>query len=181
MKVKMKNSSSLKTREKIKSAFAKEVKIKKDVDKITVTDITKLADITRGTFYTHYDNIYDVAKEFQDETLNVLTSNLSKLQTAENIDLFFDTVMNYLEKHEDIYAMLLSSNDPFLFTGNLNKLILDNLAAVLPKEKIKSHEMAISIYLDGSIALIIKYFRKEIPYSLEEINQVIKETFKKLF
>ena len=41
--------------------------------------------------------------------------------------------------------------------------------------------MAISIYLDGSIALIIKYFRKEIPYSLEEINQVIKETFKKLF
>ena len=118
MKVKMKNSSSLKTRDKIKNAFAKEVKIKKDVDKITVTDITKLADTTRGTFYTHYDNIYDVAKEFQDETLNVLTSNLSKLKTKENIDLFFDTIMNYLEKHEDIYAMLLSSNDPFLFTGN---------------------------------------------------------------
>ena len=177
----MKNSSSLKTRDKIKRAFAKEVKLKKDLSKITVTDITKMADITRGTFYTHYDNIYDVAKEFQNETLNILISNLNKLKTKENIDLFFDTIMNYLKEHEDIYAMLSSSNDPFLFTGHLNKLILDNLLTVMPKEKIKSHELMISIYIDGSIALIIKHFRKEIPYSLEEINEVIKETFKKLF
>ena len=181
MKVKMLNSSSLKTKDKIRSAFASLVKEKKEFSKITVTDITKLADITRGTFYTHYDNIYDVAREFQEETLNVLTSNLNDLNNKNNIDLFFDTMFAYLKSHEDIYSMLLSSNDPLLFTGNLNKIILNNLYQVIEPSKIKKKELQISIFIDGSTALVIKHFRKEVPYTLDEINTAIKQTFKKLF
>ena len=181
MKVKMLNSSSLKTKDKIRSAFASLVKEKKEFNKITVTDITKLADITRGTFYTHYDNIYDVAKEFQEETLNVLTSNLDDLKNKKNIDLFFNTLFAYLKAHEEIYSMLLASNDPLLFTGNLNKIILNNLYKVIEENKIKKKELQISLFIDGSTALVIKHFRKEVPHSLDEINTAIKQTFKKLF
>ena len=33
---------------------------KKDLSRITVSEITELADIGRGTFYTHYQDIYDL-------------------------------------------------------------------------------------------------------------------------
>ena len=34
---------------------------KNELSNMSVTELVKLADITRSTFYTHYDSIYDVA------------------------------------------------------------------------------------------------------------------------
>ena len=65
--------------------------------KVTVTDLVKTADITRGSFYTHYDNIYDVAKDILDETLNILINNINELQTLENIDKYFSEIINYFK------------------------------------------------------------------------------------
>ena len=35
----------------------------KDLDYITITEITKKAGVNRSTFYLHYDNIYDLFEE----------------------------------------------------------------------------------------------------------------------
>ena len=65
MKIQGLNSSSKKTRKLIKKAFAELIHEKKELSKITVTELVKRADITRSTFYTHYDDIYDVANDYQ--------------------------------------------------------------------------------------------------------------------
>ena len=62
MKVKNKNRSSIKTRQKIREAFAELLKEKNELSNMSVTELVKLADITRSTFYTHYDSIYDVCR-----------------------------------------------------------------------------------------------------------------------
>ena len=36
---------------------------KKDLEFITVTEITKKAGVNRSTFYLHYDNIYELFEE----------------------------------------------------------------------------------------------------------------------
>ncbi len=181
MKVKTINASSKRTKEKIKKSFAALMKEKKSLNKITVTDLVEKAEITRGSFYTHYDNIYDVAKDFQDETLNLLIHNIYELQTLENINLYFDEITHYLKDNEEIYSMILSSNDPLLFTSSLNKIIAKNLYEVLKYKHNKNLELNISLFIDGCISLVIKHFRKEISYSLDEINAYMKETFKILF
>ena len=63
MKVQCLNSSSIKTRNLIKKTFAELINEKKQLNKITVTELVKRAQLTRSTFYTHYDNIYEVAKD----------------------------------------------------------------------------------------------------------------------
>ena len=60
MKVQGLNSSSKKTRNLIKKTFAELINEKKELNKITVTELVKRAEITRSTFYTHYDDIYEV-------------------------------------------------------------------------------------------------------------------------
>lgn len=47
-----------KTRNLIKKKFAELMNEKKELNKITVTELVKRAGITRSTFYTHYDDIY---------------------------------------------------------------------------------------------------------------------------
>ena len=65
MKVKDKNLSSVKTKTAIRTAFAEMVKEKGDLDKITVTELVRRANINRSAFYLHYSDIYDIAGEME--------------------------------------------------------------------------------------------------------------------
>ena len=61
MKVKVINASSKKTRNELRKAFAELIQEKKVIKKITIQELVNKAGITRATFYTHYDNIYEIA------------------------------------------------------------------------------------------------------------------------
>lgn len=181
MKVKVANSSSRRTRENIKKSFALLLEEKKDLNKITVTDLVNKALITRSSFYTHYENIYDVAKEISDEALDMLVNNINELQNLDSINLYFDELFFYLKNNSEIYKMILSSDDPFLFIATLDKIVSKSLYDVLKNKNIKNLELNISLFIDGCFQLIIKHYRNQINYSLDEINSYMKETFKLLF
>ena len=55
-----------KTKQAIKNAFIQLLN-KKDLEKITIQDITELADINRGTFYLHYEDKYILLSDIEDE------------------------------------------------------------------------------------------------------------------
>jgi len=57
MKLQGTNASSRRTKEKIKRAFALEVKEKSELKRVSITNLVKKAEITRGAFYSHYDKI----------------------------------------------------------------------------------------------------------------------------
>lgn len=54
MKAKNLNASSVKTRNLIRDTFAELLYEKKNINKITVTELVQRADINRSTFYSHY-------------------------------------------------------------------------------------------------------------------------------
>lgn len=181
MKVKNIYKSSRKTDMLIKEAFAKLLKEKKELNNITVTELVKKADITRASFYTHYDSIYDVAQELQNETLNVLLKNIDNIQTINDFDNYLDMIFNYLKENEKIYSMMLASNDPLLFANKLNKLINKHIYEVLKNKRHDDLILKITFYTDGCMNLLIKYFRKEIDYSLDKLNIFLKKSFRELF
>ena len=53
------HKNAVRSRQMIKKAFA-EMLNEKDIAKITVTDIVEKAGISRGTFYAHYMDVYDL-------------------------------------------------------------------------------------------------------------------------
>ena len=70
MKAQNLNNSSVKTRKLIRKTFAEMLSEKKELSKISVSELTKRANINRGTFYTHYDDIYGVAEDYENELIN---------------------------------------------------------------------------------------------------------------
>ena len=174
MKVKRMNASSKKTNKAIREAFAELLKEKGDLSHITATDLSKKADITRATFYTHYDSVYEVAQELQDETLNILMNHITSIKTIEDIENYIDIIFEYLKNNENIYHMILSSNDPLMFASRLNKYMTKEIANILKNTNNKDLLLAISFFCDGSINLIIKYFRNEISITLDETKSFIK-------
>ena len=68
MKQKAEYKSAIRSRRLIKEAFT-ELMEEKEIDKITVTDIVKKADINRGTFYAHYANTRSLIEQIENDVL----------------------------------------------------------------------------------------------------------------
>lgn len=181
MKVKIANSSSRKTRLIIKSAFAQLLKEKKNIKNITVTELVKRADITRGSFYTHYDNIYDVAKDFQDEFLDVIFNDDFQINSLNNMEEYLEIIFKHLKSNEELYKMILSSDEPLIFMNRLNKLMNKHLNNFFKNKDIKDLSLNVSFFVDGTINLFIKYFRNELDCSLEHLSYYIVKNFKTIF
>lgn len=60
-----------------------ELSNKKDFDKITVTQVCKIAEINRGTFYIHYVDLYEALDDILDDILEN-TSNIFEHLNIKN-------------------------------------------------------------------------------------------------
>lgn len=58
----------------------------KPLEKITVTDIAKRADVNRGTFYRHYDSVNDVISELQDALIEQMDQYFASLDAPLDAD-----------------------------------------------------------------------------------------------
>lgn len=181
MKVKNQNASSRKTRDAIKRAFAEVLQEKQELRFVTVKEIVQKAQITRSSFYNHYDNIYDVAKDFQEEILDVLVYNDKKVVTSDDLFSYIHAVTQFLKEHEDMYSRILSSSETFVFMERLNKLIKQKLLDLLKYQDDKEKGLKATFFTDGTINLVIRYFRHETSYTLEDIGEFIKKEIKDLF
>ncbi len=182
MKVKCLNSSSIKTRNLIKKTFAELINEKKKLNKITVKELVDRANITRSTFYTHYENIYEVAKDYQMQTIDLLCNEHLKLQSKEDIEDYFVNIINCLKKNEETYKLLFSTDDTLLFLNKLKKIASEKIYNALKNEcHYKYLELDVSFFMTGITMEFIQYFRNDYPYSLDELLINIKKWFKKIF
>ncbi len=183
MKVKNLNASSKKTKELIKKYFVELLHEKRELQFVTVTDLVKKAGITRSTFYTHYDNIYDVAKEFQNDTIELLLNEDVDIKSINDVNVYIDVIIKNLKENENTYKMLLSSDEPLIFLDKIRKVFIDAAYNCLKNLNINSKylELDMNFCVDGIVSQILKYFRNNSNYTLDELGFNIKKWFMKIF
>ena len=182
MKVQCLNSSSVKTRNIIKKTFAELINEKKQLNKITVTELVKRAQLTRSTFYTHYDNIYEVAHDYQLQTIELLCSEDLRLHSKQDIEDYFVNIIQCLKDNEEIYKLLLSADESLLFLEKLKKIASEKIYNALKDTYTDKYlKLNISFLMNGILMEILKYFRNENCYSLDELLVNMKKWFEKIF
>lgn len=105
-----------KTKQLIQSAFMKLLE-DKPFDSITVGDITKKAQINRGTFYIHYKDKFDLLDKIEERLFEDIGNHLDELQTN------YSSKDTFEKGQEQLAAALFSSikmHSPML------KILLNN-------------------------------------------------------
>ncbi len=172
MKLKGVNASSVKTIALIRQTFAELMEEKKEINSITVTELVKRAGLTRGAFYSHFENIYEVAAMFQDEIMKEVFEYKNLTHTKKDISIYFDNIFKYLKENESIYSKLLVSTETQFFVNRITKKIHTSLQQMLHTQKLN---LDIIFFTDGTIDLIVKYFKKEIDEDLDTICKYVKK------
>lgn len=177
MKAQNLNNSSRKTRRLIKKVFAEMLSEKKELGKISVSELCKRADISRGTFYSHYDDIYGVAEDYENELIDAFFDN-ARLVGSQNIDHFIDSFFEFIRQNNENYRLLCRSNE-FLFAAKKLTAIASGKLLELchGDSRIKDRtfiELDLQIFLEGLLCEYVKYCRGYSPTTLDDLYAYTK-------
>ena len=104
---------------------------KKNINKITVKEICKRADINRGTFYSHYKDAYDLMNQIEDELRTEVEQTIAKHQTQAMFTLdFIHEIIESIYVNRDLCKVLLGENGEMC--------IRDSLVEIYFPEKIQN-------------------------------------------
>ena len=179
-----------KTKHAIKQAFIQLLE-QKELDSITISDITESADINRGTFYLHYEDKYDLLEKMENEYAEVLydqTRSTALLKSAESVDEFFEVfsnqvlknVMTHIYDNLDFYQVILTLERKSQLEERMYQIILDNM-----KERMDEEGQIAGIpvmyfhsYVSGSMAGIVKHWvtdeqRVDVDTLIQYVSRIV--------
>ena len=170
----------IKTKKAIKKAFFT-LLADKDVNEISVTDISRLADINRKTFYNYYTGVYQLVDELEDDIINKIQTTLKETDIIEDLK---DPIRLF-----DLLDNTIGLNDPFLrnmleadnVSGFFNKfenriicLIRDEVSAQIHTDP-QATEFVIHFVLAGEISVYKAWLRSDRSIPVEELSAMINK------
>lgn len=158
---------------KIQQAFVRLLE-EKELHKVSVTDICKLAEVNRTTFYANYLDIYDLADAVQD----ALEKEVAELYREEHDHSYNSN--NFLKLFYHIYE-----NQPLYKTyfklgaDRRFKLVRYDTEQALQYYNNEHMEYHIEFFRNGLNAVVKKWLENDCRETPEEINEIIMLEYKK--
>lgn len=101
---------------------------RKDLKDITVKELTDLADVNRGTFYCHYQDIYDMLVQVENNLFEELVHVLDAYSASDlrsGLGPILRDVLCFVRGNADFCAALLSSRLDSAFFRRLYGVVYD--------------------------------------------------------
>lgn len=165
----MKNDRRIRrTRTAIQSAFLKLI-FEKDINKITIKELCERADINKSTFYLHYQDIYDLEEQFEEEISEKVCHIILEYEVGELIPKAPEIWHRILNLPLDEGMTLSALNDTSLkhiiddIGTHAIHAILDKLASTLPQqseERLWKHHIYTTFIISGFLG-VLRSFNKE--------------------
>ena len=99
----------------------------KKINKITVKELTDLADVNRGTFYLYYKDIFDMVEQVETELFERFSDAYDEFSiTAKSYQgmlSFFTFVFEFIEENAEICKILLGPDGDYHFIEKFKNTI----------------------------------------------------------
>ncbi|HHY52804.1 MAG TPA: TetR/AcrR family transcriptional regulator, partial [Clostridiales bacterium] len=166
----------------IRLAFA-ELLSQKDINEITVRDISDLADINRKTFYNYYSGIYQIVDEIENEIVLAYESILGEVDLKRDLKnpyRIFERLTAIINTDLDFYGYLLSMRGNVSLVSKIVTMLKTKTKEAL-RSQIEMDETTADIVLEyaisGMIAVYQQWFNSNRRQSIEEISETVSILF----
>lgn len=166
----------LKTKTAIRNAFLQLLQ-KKELNQISISEIANLALIDRKTFYSHYNGIFDLVDEIEDDiitTIGELVLNIDAYNFFSDPMVILSVLKTVTEHDSFIFARTLSmkGNDKLLtkFVDSIKMLVVKELKSKLdmPDKKL---EILVDFNISGMISCYQNWLREGRKIPIENLSE----------
>lgn len=159
---------------------------KKDIEFITITEITKKAGVNRSTFYLHYENIYELLEETVKNLNKIFISSFS-LQTPLEIkskkDAFLITAdflvpyLNFCKENKRVLKLVNKKPQLFQNKDNYQKMYSTIFYPAISQFVNAENERIyfLEFFTQGIAAIVHKWIELDCITEIEELIEIIKK------
>ncbi len=147
-----------KTLRSIKNAFL-QLRKQKPLERITVKELTQLAEISKTTFYLHYNDIYDLSESLQNEVITDIVGSIPHPESflTDNTE-FTHELFNAFHSQECLIDILFSGNQAAILPLRIEQELMQFIGNMLPKAD-KSLAVLLTYHIQGSFNAYERYRR----------------------
>ena len=184
-----------KTRRLIKAAFLELVQTKPG-QKITVTELAKRAEISKGTFYLHYLDIYNLYNQMVEETVAKIAGSFDPYPDLFSAPESF--VRTFLFSQVEPLGLSLSAGERTLLTeknmqscSRYPQYFLDafkeHIYQVGVLARCEENDIKIGFLLTGMLSIVIQYRpltagdQKKMDFIVQFLSLIIRDTFPEFY
>lgn len=149
----------------------------KEIKDITVKELCDLAGVTRGTFYLHYSDIYDILRHMEYEIFvefnDILNhSPVPDIQKSVPEAILTD-IFSLLERHRDMVRVMMGAHGDPAFVDHLKNLVKMHIYQVLTRKNTGcEHGYAEAFAVSGCIGVIETWLYHPAPLPPREIARI---------
>lgn len=169
--------SAIRSRKLIRQAFLELLK-EKNVEKITVTDIVKKAEINRSTFYAHYPDVMGVIEAIQEEILDYTQNLLAEMDFSdlfENPKPLLKEIVKLVEDNHELYRLLCNSSMAAKQLENVKLVLIERTLNTIdiPEAYTDSFEFefAVRFFMGGIVDIYTQWLNGTVDCSLDDLTE----------
>lgn len=173
-----------KTKAQLQHCLAVLMKTKR-INEITVKELTSMSDLNRGTFYLHYNDVFDLLAQTEQELLTEFDHVLSKFAPAaakDNPALVFQEIFNLVKENKDMVSVLIGDHGDLNFVLALRKIVENRcLNSMMEQYHIKNSEnfnIFFKFLLSGAIGIVQYWIQTDCRESPEALARLTERIFK---
>jgi len=171
--------SAARSRRLIRDAYVNLMQ-EKPIDKISISDIVREADLNRGTFYAHYSNPMDVLMEIANEILGDVQgffADFSFTDFLQNPMPLLLRVEKLLADNLDFYRRINLNTASIGFTDRIKKILIEYISSnkSVPENLRENPHftVALELFAGGLISVYLGFVLGTIRASAREITETI--------
>ena len=142
----------------------------KPIAKITVTDICKLADINRSTFYSYYEDVYALLTQIQNELFENVVFSLSS-------DNWYDDLLKLVDENRDLFQILIGPHGDSSFIRQLLYLGYDSSMRIwqklYPNTSSTTLDYSYAYLANGVIGILENWVCSNYELTIEEVGKLL--------
>jgi len=130
-----------KCKKRIINAFI-ELRRKKELEKITVTELIKKADVNKSTFYVYYHDIYDLSEQLEEEIINSIAASIRHPERMiEDTPMVTRELFAAFSQHQNMTSILFSGSRSSILPEKIMAKIEEIIYAHYPlyKDDLRIH------------------------------------------
>jgi len=146
-----------KTKKALREGLA-ELLMEKNIQSITVRELTDRADVHRSTFYANFKDVYDLHKHVEDVVIQEIKDIIS-IEYHLDTKAFFSALFLYINDNKKISRLFFGENASGNFFNQISSLFVDSCMDCWRKEfnlKVLPSELRIyaQFILSGSLGVV---------------------------
>ena len=150
----------------------------KPLHEISVKELTELADVNRGTFYFHYQDIYDLLGRMEDSFFEQLDRTLSEnpVRGSEDGYPYLHAIFSFLGENRDFCRIMLGPHGDMQFVARVKQRVDAQCSFIwqllAPETDPQRYAMYNAFIINGCIGLIQEWLSGRSGLTEESITEL---------